>query len=150
MSGRRACSRPLRPGGGSGVGGRRVRQGFALLEALVAMAIASIALATLYRSVGQGSRNVGVVESRVEAALLARSVLAGSTFAEDLAQSASGEAGVWRWVVRTAPEQVLITQASGQPAPPLSAARVTVDVFRTEGGDPVASWSTWKPWRSTP
>lgn len=130
---------------------RRGRLGFALLEALVAMAIASIALATLYRSVGQGSKNVGDVEARVEATLLARSVLAGATYAEDLAQSASGQAGAWRWVVRTAPEQVQITEESGRPAAsPVSAARVTIEVSRASGGAPVASWTTWKPWRTAP
>lgn len=150
MNGLGASSSRQRAHRGRGGRPRPVRLGFALLEALVAMAIASIALATLYRSVGQGSRNVGVVESRVEAALLARSVLAGATFAEDLAQSASGESGAWRWVVHTAPEQVQITEANGPAGLALSAARVTIEVFRTEGGAPVSSWTTWKPWRSAP
>lgn len=127
------------------------RRGFALLEALVAMAIASIALATLYRSVGQGSKNVVEVEARVEAALLAKSVLAEATFAEDLARLAAGRSGPWRWVVSTAPEQVQVLQESSLPAgPALSAARVTVEVFRGEGSTPVSTWTTWKPWRSTP
>ena len=102
--------------GSRGGAPHRRRFGFALLEALVALAIASIALATLYRSVGQGSKNVGDVEARVEATLLARSVLAGATYAEDLAQSASGQSGAWHWVVRTAPEQVQITEESGRSA----------------------------------
>jgi general secretion pathway protein I len=130
---------------------RKVSLGFALLEALVAMAIASIALATLYRSVGQGSKTVGDVEARVEATLLARSVLAGATFAEELAQSASGQAGAWHWVVHTAPEQVRLSEEGGRPvAPPVLAARVTVEVSRAGAGSPLVSWTTWKPWRSAP
>ncbi|AVO40732.1 type IV pilus modification PilV family protein [Simplicispira suum] len=130
---------------------RKGRLGFALLEALVAMAIASIALATLYRSVGQGSKNVGDVEARVEATLLARSVLAGATYAEDLAQTASGQSGAWHWVVHTAPEQVQIAEEGGRPVTsPISAARVTIDISRAKGGAPVVSWTTWKPWRTAP
>lgn len=130
---------------------RRGRRGFALLEALVAMAIASMALAALYRSVGQGSKNVGNVETRVEATLLARSVLAGATYAEDLTQSASGQSGAWRWVVHSAPEQVQITEESGGPAAlPASAARVTVEVFRVGASAPIVSWTTWKPRRAAP
>ena len=137
--------------GSRGAAPHRRRFGFALLEALVAMAIASIALAALYRSVGQGSKNVGDVEARVEATLLARSVLAGATYAEDLAQSASGQSGAWHWVVRTAPEQVQITEENGRSASsPVSAARVTIEVSRASGGAPVASWTTWKPWRTAP
>ena len=121
-------SRQIPKTGSRGGAPRRRRLGFALLEALVTMAIASIALATLYRSVGQGSKNVGDVEARVEATLLARSVLAGATYAEDLAQSASGQSV----------------------SSPVSAARVTIEVSRASGGAPVASWTTWKPWRTAP
>ena len=135
----------------SGRWGGAAPRGFALLEALVAMAIASVALATLFRTVGQGSKNVGNVETRVEAALLARSVLAGATFAEELAQTPSGQAGAWRWVVHIAPEQVQVTAEDGRtPSPPVPAARITVDVSRAQGGDAVVSWTTWKPWRLAP
>lgn len=129
----------------------RRRLGFALLEALVAMAIASMALATLYRSVGQGSKNVGDVEVRVEAALLVRSVLAGATYAEDLVQSASGRAGSLQWELHTEPDQVRIIEESGRTAASsVSAARVTIQISRASGGAPVATWTTWKPWRSAP
>ncbi|MGP1629181.1 MAG: type IV pilus modification PilV family protein [Giesbergeria sp.] len=129
----------------------RAPLGFALLEALVAMAIASVALVALYRTVGQGSKNVVNVEARVEATLLVRSVLAGATFAEDLVKSPSGQAGAWRWVVHIAPEQVQVTEEGGRPAAsPVHAARITVEVSSTQGGAPVLSWTTWKPWRAAP
>eukprot|EP01041_Mallomonas_annulata_P027291 gene27291-48847_t len=83
--GAQAIRRGLGPGRPS-----RGQQGFSLLEALVAMSIASIALASLYRTVGQSSKGVVDVESRIEAALVARSALAGSTFAEDIERQPSG------------------------------------------------------------
>ena len=126
---------------------RRVA-GFSLLEALVAMAIAAIALASLYRSVGQGSHRVMSVQSRVEAALVAKSVLASGTFAEDLMRQDSGQAGGWRWRIDIAPEQILMLDEAGRPsqAGPLRAAKVTVQV--SKDGVAAATWTTWKPYRS--
>jgi general secretion pathway protein I len=127
---------------------RRKQRGFSLLEALVAMAIASIALASLYRSVGQGSKNVVDLESRVEASLVARSVLAGGVFAEDLSKQDSGRAGVWQWRVQVVPEQVSILEEGGRPVPggAVRAARITVEVGRD--GVTAVTWTTWKPYRS--
>ena len=122
--------------------------GFSLLEALVAMAIAAIALASLYRSVGQGSHSVMSVQSRVEAALVAKSVLASGTFAEDLMRQDSGQAGAWSWRIDVAPEQILMLNEAGRPsqAGPLRAAKVTVQV--SKDGVAAATWTTWKPYRS--
>ena len=128
----------------------RSRRGFSLLEALVAMAIAAIALASLYKSVGQGSKNVVDVETRVEAALVAKSALAAGTFAEDFAQQDSGQAGGWQWRIQIAPEQIPLLEENGRPAPggPLRAARVSVEV--SKNGVPAATWTTWKPYRAAP
>lgn len=127
-------------------------RGFSLLEALVAMAIASIALGSLYRTVGQSSKSVADVEARVEAALLARSVLAESTFAEDVARNPSGESGIWHWSLRVEPEQIRILEEAGSVAPgePLRAAKVTVEVARGPGGPVVMTWISWKPYRLAP
>ncbi len=129
---------------------QRSQRGFSLLEALVAMAIASIALASLYRSVGQGSKNVVDVEARVEATLVARSAVAAGTFAEDLMRQDSGRAGEWHWQIQVAPEQIQLMDENGGPVagPPLRAARVTVEV-RKDGATAV-TWTTWKPYRSAP
>lgn len=128
----------------------RRAQGFSLLEALVAMAIASIALASLYRSVGQGSTNVVDVEARVQATLVARSALAAGTFAEDLIRQDSGQSGPWQWHIQVSPDQVPVVEEDGRPAPggPLHAARVTVEVRKD--GVPVSTWTTWKPYRAAP
>lgn len=144
----RACTTPRRATAGR-AGARRSR-GFSLLEALVALAIASIALASLYRSVGQGSKSVVDVEARIEASLVARSALAAGTFAEDLARNDSGQAGSWQWRIQIVPEQVPLAQENGSPAAggPLRAARVTVEVSRD--GGPTVAWTTWKPYRAAP
>lgn len=128
----------------------RAQRGFSLLEALVAMAIASIALASLYKSVGQGSKNVVDVEARVEATLLAKSVLAGGTFAEDLLRQDAGQAGPWQWRIQVMPDQIPLLEENGNAAPggPLRAARVTVEVSRD--GVTAATWTTWKPYRAAP
>ena len=124
--------------------------GFSLLEALVAMAIAAIALASLYRSVGQGSQSVMGVQARVEAALVAKSVLAAGIFAEDLMRQDSGQAGGWNWRVDVTPEPIFLSDEAGRPAPsgPLRAAKVTVQVSRD--GATAMTWITWKPYRSAP
>lgn len=128
------------------------QQGFSLLEALVAMSIASIALASLYRTVGQSSKGVVDVESRIEAALVARSVLASSTFAEEAERQPSGVAGVWHWHVQMQAEQIPLREEDGRPAPgaPLRAAKFTVEVTRGKDGPMVMTWTTWKPYRSEP
>ena len=129
---------------------RTSQRGFSLLEALVAMAIAAIALASLYKSVGQGSKNVVDVEARVEATLVARSALAAGTFAEDFARQDSGQAGAWQWRIQIAPEQIPLVEANGRPVPggPLKAARVSVEV--SKDGVVAATWTTWKPYRAAP
>lgn len=128
------------------------QRGFSLLEALVAMAIASIALGSLYRAVGQSSKGVADVEARVEAALVARSVLAGSTFAEDISRESSGNMGRWYWTVRAEPEQIRFQGEGGQAlvGDVLRAAKVTVDVASVAGGPTVMTWTTWKPYRLAP
>lgn len=129
----------------------RLQQGFSLLEALVAMAIASIAFAALYSTVGQSSKVVVDVDARAEAALVARSVLASATFAEDLRKQPSGQSGAWRWAVQVSPDQVPVSQIDGAPAgPPSPAARVVIEVSSASGNTPVLSWVTWKPLQAVP
>lgn len=123
--------------------------GFSLLEALVAMAIASIAFAVLYRTVGQSAFNASTVEERAEAALVARSVLASATFAEDLVKRPEGQSGPWQWSVQVQPEQVAVREAGPRQAPPpLQAARVELSV--TRDGRAVLAWTSWKPYRGAP
>lgn len=141
---------PIRTGARARLPASQPQRGFSLLEALVAMAIAAIALASLYKSVGQGSKNVVDVEARVEATLVARSALAGGTFAEDFAKQDAGQAGAWQWRVQLASEQIPLLEDNGRPAPggPLRAARVTVEV--SKDGVVAATWTTWKPYRAAP
>ena len=126
---------------------RRVR-GFSLLEALVAMAIASIAFAALYSTVGQSTKTAVDVDSRVQAALVARSVLASATFAEDLLKQPAGEMDGWRWSVQATPIQIPVEEPGRDPVPALRSAAVQVEIARD--GRSVLTWSTWKPYRSAP
>lgn len=130
----------------------RCQKGFSLLEALVAMSIASIALASLYRTVGQSSKGVVDIESRIEATLVARSILATSTFAEDAERQPSGTMGDWHWRVRVQAEQIPLHDEDGriESGPPLRAAKLTAEVARSEGGPSVIVWTAWKPYRSAP
>jgi general secretion pathway protein I len=131
--------------------GTRGIRGFSLLEALVAMAIAAMALGTLYRTVGQSSKNAVTVQERVEAAMVARSVLAGALYAEELANQSEGKAGAWRWRLQMQPAVAQWGAPPGRPSPaPQTVARVTVDVMRAEGGDAVLVWTGWKPYRAAP
>lgn len=133
---------------GSRAGGQR---GFTLLEALVAMAIAAVAFTALYRTVGQSSKVVMDVEARVEAAMVARSVLASATFAEDLAPLQTGRQGPWQWRLQVVQQGVAITNTRGLPgeSPALAAARVSVQVAR-DGSGPLLELTGWKPYRTAP
>ena len=130
------------------MGGQR---GFTLLEALVAMAIAALAFTALYRTVGQSSKVALDVEARVEAAMVARSVLATATFAEDLAAVHSGQEGPWQWSLQVAQQADPIVNTLGQPVdtPPVPAARVVVQVARG-GSGPLFELTAWKPYRVAP
>lgn len=132
-------------------------RGFSLLEALVAMAIAAMALGTLYRAVGQGSKNAAAVQERVEAALVARSVLAGGLYAEDFARQTAGQMGFWRWRLdvqadtaqwRANPNAHPLGGVAAPAVQPV--ARITVHVMRVEGSPDALSWTGWKPYRATP
>lgn len=128
------------------------QSGFSLLEALVAMAIASIAFTVLYRTVGQSAKAAVDVDARIEAALVAQSVLASATFAEELAPLQAGQAGTWRWSLRIVPEQVLLQDANDQPLaePVVPSARVELSVFGNDSVVPVLNWTAWKPYRAAP
>lgn len=80
--------------GGLGPGeSSRWQQGFSLLEALVAMSIASIALASLYGTWGKARKVLWMSESGSRRPWWPAQ-LAGSTFAEDIERQPSGASGV--------------------------------------------------------
>jgi general secretion pathway protein I len=129
----------------------KASSGFSLLEALVAMAIASIALGTLYRTVGQSSKNAATVEERVEATLVARSVLASALYAEDLMRQPTGQVGAWHWRLAVQPDQAQWTAVAGRTVPVVQpVARVTVEIMHAKEGLTVLNWTTWKPYRVVP
>ncbi|MCS6810612.1 MAG: prepilin-type N-terminal cleavage/methylation domain-containing protein [Tepidimonas sp.] len=146
---RSGCFVGVRTGGTAA----RVMRGFTLLEALVAIAIAALALGALARAAGQGTRTAAEVADRQQAAMVARAVLSMGTFAEDYLAAPEGESPPWAWRVRVTPQPVVLADAAhAQPDQTLLAARLTVEVFRPGdgGAEPVWVLSAWKPYRSAP
>lgn len=128
---------------------RALARGFGLLEALVAMAIASVALGTLYRVVGQGAKTSVDTELRVQAMLVARSVLAEGTFAEDFSNRGHGRNGDWDWTVSVVRTPADLRDADGRDtAAPVMVGRVTVSIARLSAVGPVFSFTAWKPYRA--
>lgn len=128
---------------------RHRQQGFSLLEALVALAIAAIAFAALYRVVGQSALNASVLDERVQANLLARSIFASATFAEDMVRQPGGSDGDWQWTLQVAPEQAALSETGGQQARlTLRVARVRLAIARA--GRPVLVWTGFKPYGVAP
>jgi hypothetical protein len=115
------------------------------------MAIASLALGTLYRVVGQGARTASDLDDRVEAAFVARSVLANATFADDLVALGAGQTERWFWQVHVLPENVRAKiLGNGGAVALLPVGKVEIDVSREAGGRPSFSLVAWKPYRSAP
>lgn len=136
---------------------RSRQRGFSLLEAVVAMAIAAIAFAALYRTVGQSTKVAGDLDARVEAQLLAQSVLASAAFAEDLESMQSGQDGPWQWQLRMQPEPVSWELAEGTVdveedalMAPQMVARVEIQVRRAGAAAPALNWQAYKPYRALP
>lgn len=129
----------------------RGQRGFTLLEALIAIAIAAMALGALARAVGQGARTAAEVADRQQAAMVARAVLSTGTFAEDYLSAPEGESPPWSWRVQVTPQPVVLADAARvQPDQMLPAARLTVEVLRQGATDPVFVLSAWKPYRAAP
>jgi len=130
--------------------GRGFRSGgFTLLEALIAIAIAAMALGALSRAVGQAVRAVSDVSTRQQAAMVAQSVLARGTFAEEYLAEPEGQSPPWSWRVTVDAQPVPLRDAAGQDAgPPLTAARLTIEVFRRDNPRAALTLTGWKPFRS--
>ena len=90
---------------------RRRRNGFTLIEVLVALAIVSIALMAALRAAGQGSNSVGELRARVLASWVAQNLLAEHRARQDWlplgtrqgSQSQAGIDFVWREEVIATP-----------------------------------------------
>lgn len=132
---------------------RQAMRGFTLLEALIAIAIAALALGALARVAGQGARTAAEVADRQQAAMVARAVVSMGTFAEDYLAAPEGEVPPWAWRVRVTPQPAVLADAAHtQPDQALPAARLSVEVFRLGNRDAEPVWvlSAWKPYRTAP
>lgn len=123
--------------------------GFGLLEALIAMAIAAVSLESLYRLVGQSAKSSVDAGLRVEAAILARSVMSSRLFAEDFQTNGDQTVGAWRWRALVVPGRVgLHIEADTAEVRQLDVAQIMLEVFLRDEVRPYYSIKVWKPYRS--
>jgi len=94
---------------------RSQRRGFSLLEVLVALTIAAMAFAAVYRSVGQSALIGAQSRERTEAATVIRSLMALAAGRSDLLAQRAGTFSGWHWEVTIRPVTVI-----WQPDPPLA------------------------------
>lgn len=135
----------------------RPAQGFSLLEAVVAMAIAAVAFTVLFRAVGQSSKVANDVDQRIAAQQVAQSVLASASYAEELEDLQSGQDGPWQWRLHVAAvpvEWLLVGGAvdDGDDAlmPPQAVAQVDIEVWSVGAAVPAATWRGYKIYSELP
>lgn len=125
------------------------RAGFTLLEVLVALAIAAMAFAAIYRGTGQSLHGLERSRLKAQAAMLGQSLLSSATWADDLAPMSTGEDGPLRWEMRFTPGalQPEATDAA-VPVAPIPVTDVHLAVY-AQGEDPPL-WETTLPLLSRP
>ncbi len=97
-------------------------RGFTLLEILVALTIAAMAFALVYRSVGMSVTLSASSRDRLEALAVVRSLAAQMTAQPGALRDARGEFAGWRWTLTLRP--VAVTwQAVPAPGGPFDPAR---------------------------
>lgn len=110
---------------------RRGSRGFSLLELLVAFAIMAISLGVLYRAMGSSVRNVGDLDLRQQATLVAESALDRVSGVPPAGLALSGGVGGMDWSIQTRPFEA----GSSDPAAP-KLHEVQVVVSWSERGEP--------------
>lgn len=127
----------------------RIPNGFTLLEALIAISIAAMALGALSRAVGQGVKSANDTANRQQAAVVARAVLSSGTFAEDLMRAGQGASPPWEWRVSVDPQSLSLHDKAGHtPDQTLLAAQLTIEVFHAGQSQPAFILKAWKPYRT--
>lgn len=135
---------------GQAKGGLNGAKGFTLLEALVAIAIAAMALAALSRAVGQSAKSANDLSSRQQAAIVARAVISSGTYAEDFLQSLRGNSTPWEWQISVNPQPITVQEVGGAKATSTSnVAHIRIDVSLQGSSQVAYSLNAWKPYRTT-
>jgi general secretion pathway protein I len=103
----------------------RAQRGFSLLEILVAFAIAAMAIALIYRVMGNDARQAGGLAQRERALALAQSLLAAYTVVPPQDVHDNGDSAGYAWRIDSAPYPTTTNQTSPQ-APHLHELRAAV------------------------
>lgn len=110
-------------------------QGFTLIEVIVAIIVAALALSALAGVFSGGVRSAAVAREQAELAVAAESLLASAGLERPLAdgiESGSDPERRLSWELTVAPEPT--TDADNPIRPPLELKRLTVRVTRTDDG----------------
>jgi general secretion pathway protein I len=118
-------------------------RGFSLLEVLVAFSIAALALAMIYRVMGNDARQVGSLVQRERALTLAQSLLAAYTVVSPQEVHDSGQSAGYAWRIDSAPYSTEVNSANPQ-APHLHELRAAVS---WDGGEHGIELRTLRPER---
>lgn len=99
------------------------RNGFTLLELLVALAILAMSLGMLYRASGGSARSVADLEAHQRAIVLAESLLSARDAVPEMGWNETGSSGGLDWQISSAP---YATEFNGPNIPPLHQVHIVV------------------------
>lgn len=89
----------------------RFQQGFSLIEVLVAFSIMAMSVGLLYRALGGSAHDVQILDTQLQASVLAQSVLSLKDAVPPEGWAQSGASGSFEWQVQsipyTVPEEVI-------------------------------------------
>jgi len=95
-------------------GARHRQRGFSLLEILVALAIAAMALGMIYEVMGNDTRQAGDLGQRERALTLAQSLLAAYTVVPPQDVHDSGDSAGYAWRIDSVPYPTAVNSTSPQ------------------------------------
>lgn len=120
---------------------RDAQHGLTLLELLVAFTIMALSVGMIYRIMGSNARNVGDLDSRQRAVVLAQSLLSLRDTVPEGGLRQTGHSGGYQWSIQSAPYD---TGVSGPSITPLHEIFITIE---WDDGGRSLSLATLRPQR---